>query len=92
MSTPGATDPAPVDPDPADRTVLEALRRDGRATLTEFRTATGLSEAVARRRPEQLRATEVLHLAVEYDHEPLGRGGEALCRLTGAPRTGGRGP
>lgn len=76
---------APVALDAAEHTMLEVLRRDGRATLTELQAATGLSEAAAKRRLERLRSTGVLYLAVEYDHEPLGHGIEALCWLTVAP-------
>ncbi|MEK8142150.1 Lrp/AsnC family transcriptional regulator [Streptomyces sp. M10(2022)] len=65
--------------------MLEVLRRDGRATLTELQAATSPSETVAKRRLERLRATGVLYLAVEYDHEPLGHGIEALCWLTLPP-------
>ncbi|MFJ8862805.1 Lrp/AsnC family transcriptional regulator [Streptomyces sp. NPDC102451] len=75
----------PVTLDAEDQTMLEVLRRDGRATLTELQDATGLSETVARRRLERLRASGVLYLAIEYDHEPLGHGVEALCWLTVAP-------
>lgn len=77
---------APVALDRAEQAMLEVLRRDGRATLTELQAASGLSEPVAKRRLERLRTTGVLHLAVEYDHEPLGHGIEALCWLTVAPR------
>ncbi|WP_373903104.1 Lrp/AsnC family transcriptional regulator [Streptomyces sp. MMCC 100] len=75
----------PAAPDGTDRAVLEALRRDGRATLTELQSATGLSETAVKKRLERLRGTGVLHLAVEYDHEPLGQGVEALIWLTVAP-------
>ncbi|MFI6650035.1 Lrp/AsnC family transcriptional regulator [Streptomyces sp. NPDC050529] len=78
---------APAAPDAAEQAMLKALRHDGRATLTELQAAAGLSEAAARRRLERLRATGVLYLAVEYDHEPLGQGVEALCWLTVAPHS-----
>ncbi|MFE7358099.1 Lrp/AsnC family transcriptional regulator [Streptomyces sp. NPDC057543] len=65
--------------------MLEVLRRDGRVILTEMQAATGLSETVAKRRLERLRANRVLYLAVEYDHEPPGHGIQALCWLTVAP-------
>ncbi|WP_327430745.1 Lrp/AsnC family transcriptional regulator [Streptomyces sp. NBC_01236] len=77
--------PAPVALDATDHTLLEALRRDGRATLTDLQGATGLSETAVKKRLERLRATGVLYLAVEYDHEPLGHGVEALVWLTVAP-------
>ncbi|MFD8541752.1 Lrp/AsnC family transcriptional regulator [Streptomyces rubrogriseus] len=76
---------APVTPDAVDHAMLEALRIDGRATLTDLQRVTGLSETAVRRRLDRLRATGVLHIAVEYDHEPLGQGVEALVWLTVAP-------
>lgn len=86
LRVPASVPPAkPVAPDDAEQAMLDVLRRDGRATLTELQAATGLSEAAAKRRLERLRATGVLYLAVEYDHEPLGHGVEALCWLTVAP-------
>jgi DNA-binding Lrp family transcriptional regulator len=75
----------PVALDAADHGMLAVLGRDGRASLTEMQTATGLSERAVKKRLDRLRATGVLHLAVEYDHEPLGRGVEALIWLTVAP-------
>jgi DNA-binding Lrp family transcriptional regulator len=65
--------------------VPAALRRDGRASLTEPQKVTGLSETAVKRRLERLRGTGVLYLAVEYDGEPLGQGVEALLRPTVAP-------
>ncbi|WP_308401266.1 Lrp/AsnC family transcriptional regulator [Streptomyces sp. AC512_CC834] len=82
---PAPTTPTPVTLDGTDQAMLEALRRDGRATLTELQSVTGLSETAAKKRLERLRTTGVLHLAVEYDHEPLGQGVEALLWLTVAP-------
>jgi DNA-binding Lrp family transcriptional regulator len=76
---------APVGLDTAEQAMLDVLRRDGRATLTELQAATGLSETAVKGRLGRLRATGVLYLAVEYDHEPLGHGVEALCWLTVAP-------
>jgi DNA-binding Lrp family transcriptional regulator len=71
--------------DVTDHTVLETLRHDGRAPLTDLQRATGLSETAVKKRLERLRATGVLYLAVEYDHEPLGQGIEAVVWLTVAP-------
>ncbi|MEU9094131.1 Lrp/AsnC family transcriptional regulator [Streptomyces sp. NPDC048428] len=86
LRAPASVPPAaPVVLDAAEQTMLQVLRRDGRAPLTELQAATGLSETVVKRRLERLRATGVLYLAVEYDHEPLGQGVEALCWLTVAP-------
>ncbi|MFG1945308.1 Lrp/AsnC family transcriptional regulator [Nonomuraea sp. NPDC048826] len=75
----------PVVLDDVDEAMLATLRRDGRATLAELQAATGQSETVVRRRLERLRTTGVLYLAVEYDHEPLGHGVEAMCWLAVAP-------
>ncbi|WP_433388693.1 Lrp/AsnC family transcriptional regulator [Micromonospora sp. KLBMP9576] len=71
--------------DDLDEALLAALRRNGRATLAELQVASGQSETVVRRCLERLRATGVLYFAVEYDHEPLGHGVEAMCWLTVAP-------
>lgn len=76
---------AAQDPDAVDRVLLDVLRHDGRAPVTELQAATGQSEATVKKRLERLRDTGVLHLAVEFDHEPLGRSVEALCWLTVAP-------
>ncbi|WP_261991416.1 Lrp/AsnC family transcriptional regulator [Streptomyces sp. OR43] len=77
--------PAPAAPDPVDLSMLNVLQRDGRAPLSQLQAAGGLSETAAKRRLERLRASGVLYLAVEYDHEPLGQGIEALCWLTVPP-------
>ncbi|MFD6953287.1 AsnC family transcriptional regulator [Nocardiopsis sp. TSRI0078] len=84
---PPATEPtaAPIVLDAVDEALLAELRQDGRAALARLRAATGRSEAVVGRRLERLRATGVLYFAVEYDHEPLGQGVEAMCWLTVAP-------
>ncbi|WRZ27612.1 Lrp/AsnC family transcriptional regulator [Streptomyces phaeochromogenes] len=72
---------APVDLEPLDEAVLELLRHDGRATVTELAAATGQTEAVIKRRVRRLRATGVLYFHVEYDHEPFGHGTEAVLWL-----------
>ncbi|MFF7328578.1 Lrp/AsnC family transcriptional regulator [Streptomyces sp. NPDC090306] len=82
---PPARTRAAEDPDAVDRVLLDVLRRDGRAPVTELRAATGQSETTVKKRLQRLRDTGVLHLAVEFDHEPLGRSVEALCWLTVAP-------
>lgn len=84
LARPAGGGPAVLDT--ADEALLAVLLRDGRAPLAELRAATGKSETSVRRRLERLRATGVLHLAVEYDHEPLGQGAETLCWLAVAPR------
>ncbi|MEU7212654.1 Lrp/AsnC family transcriptional regulator [Streptomyces sp. NPDC044989] len=73
---------APVTPDAVDHAMLEALRIDGRATLTDLQRVTGMSETAVRKRLDRLRAAGVRHIAAEYDHEPLGQGIEALVWLT----------
>ncbi|MBR7839257.1 Lrp/AsnC family transcriptional regulator [Actinospica durhamensis] len=83
---------APIDPDGAlvalddlDEALLAALHRDGRATLAELQGETGQSESVVTRRLQRLRGCGALYFAVEYDHEPLGRGVEAMLWLTVPP-------
>ncbi|WP_426568364.1 hypothetical protein [Streptomyces canus] len=76
---------------PAKPTTPVTADRHGRdrgtpATGARLRAATGQAEATVRRRPERLRSTGVPYPAVEYDHEPLRQGVEALRRLTAAPR------
>ncbi|MFI8201584.1 Lrp/AsnC family transcriptional regulator [Streptomyces sp. NPDC085937] len=75
----------PYFPDATDLAMLELLRADGRAGSAELQRATGRSETAVRKRLDRLRAAGVLHIAVEYDHEPLGQGVEALVWLTVAP-------
>ncbi|MEV6179499.1 hypothetical protein [Streptomyces sp. NPDC052015] len=55
-------------------------------TGARLEAATGQAEATVRRRPERLRPAGVLYPGVEYDHEPLGHGVEALRRLTADAR------
>lgn len=76
---------APVVLDDADEALLAVLRHDGRATLTELQAITGLSESAVNRRLDHLRASGVLYLGVQYDHEPLGRDIRAMLWLTVAP-------
>ncbi|WP_226030690.1 Lrp/AsnC family transcriptional regulator [Streptomyces hyderabadensis] len=85
LRTPAPSPGPAAAPDAADQAVLELLHTDGRATLTELQRATGLSETAVRKRLDRLRATGVLHIAVEYDHEPLGLDVEALVWLSVAP-------
>ncbi|MFF9457952.1 winged helix-turn-helix transcriptional regulator [Streptomyces flaveolus] len=53
--------------------MLEALRVNGRRTLTDLQQVTGLPESAVRKRLDQLRATGVPHIAVEYDHDHSAR-------------------
>jgi len=85
LRAPASRPQASVSLDATDHAIIDTLRRDGRATLTELQAVTHLSESVAKRRLERLRSTGVLYLAVEYDHEPLGQGVEALLWLIVAP-------
>jgi DNA-binding Lrp family transcriptional regulator len=71
--------------DAADEALVALLRRDGRATLAELRTATGLSESVVTRRVERLRSSGVLYLDVQYEGASLGLGVRAMLWLTVAP-------
>lgn len=77
---------APVTLDAADEALLETLRLDGRATLTDLQKATGQSESVVKRRLETLRSTGVLYFDVQYDHGPLGQDVSAMLWLTVTPR------
>ncbi|MEU6549236.1 Lrp/AsnC family transcriptional regulator [Streptomyces sp. NPDC046915] len=75
----------PVSLDADDERLLDVLRRDGRASLTELQAATGLSEPVVKRRLADLRATGLLYFDVQHDHEPLGLEVDAMLWLTVAP-------
>lgn len=84
--------PAPAEPSggtisrpAADDALLAALRRDGRAPLTELGQVTGQSEPAVRRRLERLRSTGVLHYTVQMDHDQLDHGFRVLLWLTVAP-------
>jgi DNA-binding Lrp family transcriptional regulator len=71
--------------DDLDEELLELMRHDGRASITELQAATGQTEPVVKRRVERLRGTGVLYFDVEYDHEPFGHGTEAVLWLTVEP-------
>jgi DNA-binding Lrp family transcriptional regulator len=62
----------PVELTDADRPLLEALARDGRAPYPVLAAATGVSESTVARRVEALRAADVLYLDVDVDAERLG--------------------
>ncbi|RMB85958.1 Lrp/AsnC family transcriptional regulator [Streptomyces shenzhenensis] len=82
---PPETMDAPVALDPSDEALLELLRHDGRATVADLAAATGQTESGAKRRVTRLRRAGVLYFQVEYDHEPLGYGAEAVLWLKVAP-------
>lgn len=69
----------------ADEALLAALKRDGRATLADLRSASGLSEDQVRRRLGQLRRAGVVYFDVQYDLESFGHAVTALLWLTVAP-------
>ncbi|WP_232838346.1 Lrp/AsnC family transcriptional regulator [Streptomyces geranii] len=71
--------------DAHDEALLAVLRRDGRATFGELQSATGQSEAVVRRRMEQLRSSGVLYFDVQHTGEAVGQGVGAMLWLTVAP-------
>ncbi|MFJ8110641.1 Lrp/AsnC family transcriptional regulator [Streptomyces sp. NPDC096132] len=75
----------PVAVDADDEHLLALLREDGRATLAELQSATGLTESVAKRRLERLRAAGMLYFDVQHDVEPLGQEIEAMLWLTVEP-------
>ncbi|WP_343244992.1 Lrp/AsnC family transcriptional regulator [Streptomyces sp. SID14478] len=79
---------APVTLDADQEALLDVLRRDGRATLTELQKATGQSESAVRHRLEALRSTGVLYFDVQYDREPLGH---AVGAMLWGPCCGSRG-
>ncbi|KDN75546.1 hypothetical protein DF19_24335 [Streptomyces olindensis] len=57
---------------PADAGLLAALRRDGRAGLTDLAAATGWSSATAARRLADLRAGGALFFDIDLDATLLG--------------------
>lgn len=68
--------PAPVHAGPAvlddaDRRLIEALRADGRAAITELSAATGLPPTTVRRRMAELRRSGVLYFDVDLDYGSL---------------------
>ncbi|WP_330351301.1 Lrp/AsnC family transcriptional regulator [Streptomyces sp. NBC_00582] len=84
--------PPPVDPgtrpvalEDADEALLAVLGRDGRASITELQASTGLPESTVKRRLDRLRATGVLYLDVQFDHEHLGNEVVAMLWLTVTP-------
>ncbi|MFE7834592.1 Lrp/AsnC family transcriptional regulator [Streptomyces sp. NPDC057474] len=76
---------APVSLDAEDEALVALLRDDGRATFQELQAGTGQSEAVVKRRVEQLRSSGVLYFDVQHRSEPLGHGVRAMLWLTVAP-------
>jgi DNA-binding Lrp family transcriptional regulator len=82
---PAVPSDGPIPWSAADDVLLEALRRDGRAPLTELGQVTGQSESAVRRRLERLRSAGVLHYIVQLDHEQLDQGFRVLLWLTVAP-------
>ncbi|WP_026924007.1 Lrp/AsnC family transcriptional regulator [Glycomyces arizonensis] len=66
----GAAEPVPFDP--ADRPLVAALNRDGRAGYGELARATGWSESTCRRRLTELRRSGALYFDVDIDPAPLG--------------------
>ncbi|PWI41540.1 Lrp/AsnC family transcriptional regulator [Streptomyces sp. ICBB 8177] len=84
--------PPPVEPasgaitlDPVDESLLEALGRDGRATLAELQAATHQSESAVKRRLEHLRRIGVLYIDVQADSALYGHEVRAVLWLTVAP-------
>ncbi|WP_027344124.1 Lrp/AsnC family transcriptional regulator [Hamadaea tsunoensis] len=70
---------------PADRRLLAALRRDGRATYAELATATGWSASTVTRRVDELRERGALFFDVEIDDSLLGIGAAAMLWLSVPP-------
>ncbi|HEY3686727.1 MAG TPA: Lrp/AsnC family transcriptional regulator [Streptosporangiaceae bacterium] len=72
------TDPVPPDAAPVpladgDRTLLDALARDGRATHDDLAAATGWSPSTVRRRLRDLRRTGVLTYQLDVSSAAVGR-------------------
>ncbi|MEU0725083.1 Lrp/AsnC family transcriptional regulator [Streptomyces sp. NPDC006140] len=82
---PVAAPAGPVALDADDESLIDVLRHDGRATLTELQSATGQSESVVKRRLEWLRSTGVLYFRVQHDTSLLGHEVESILWLTVAP-------
>jgi DNA-binding Lrp family transcriptional regulator len=88
-----ALSPAPVDwPDdhsgplePVDRTLLDVLGRDARASHADLARATGWSESAVRRRLDALRRSGTLFFEVDIDPVLLGLRTEARLWITAAP-------
>ncbi|MFC6881695.1 MULTISPECIES: Lrp/AsnC family transcriptional regulator [Actinomadura] len=68
-----------------DRRLLPALATDGRAAYPELARRVGWSESAIRRRLEELRRSNTLHLDVEVDPLLLGYSAQCLLRLAIAP-------
>ena len=85
--------PPPVEPPGSDPVVLDAvstsllaaLGRDGRISVTELGKATGQSESAVRRRLDQLRRSGVLFMDVQFDSALIGYETRATLWLTVAP-------
>jgi DNA-binding Lrp family transcriptional regulator len=69
----------------ADRPLLQALSRDGRAPYPVLAAATGWSESTVARRLETLRAARLLYFDVDIDARALGYGSEARLWASVAP-------
>jgi DNA-binding Lrp family transcriptional regulator len=65
--------------------LLAALRSDGRVTLAELATVTGMSEPTVRRRVNQLRGGGVLYLDVDLDSAVLGFHTQAVLWMSVRP-------
>jgi DNA-binding Lrp family transcriptional regulator len=69
----------------ADRPLLKALARDGRAPYPALAAATGWSESTVARRIEVLRAARLLHFDVDVDSRALGYRTDARLWASVAP-------
>jgi DNA-binding Lrp family transcriptional regulator len=69
----------------ADRPLLEALGRDGRASHAELATATGWSLATVARRVAELQTTGALYFDVDLNDTRLGTTAQAMLWMSVAP-------
>ncbi len=81
-------EPRPAGPavlDPADRTLVAELARDGRTPFTGLAAATGLDESSVRRRLAALLADRTVYLDLDVDNRALGFGLSALLWMSVEP-------
>ncbi|MET8469103.1 Lrp/AsnC family transcriptional regulator [Streptomyces sp. NPDC006422] len=94
--TPAPTPPVPplaalgtaqqtVELDEADHALVDALAKDGRASLPELAAATGLSTSSVRRHLERLRETGAIRVNVDFPPVRLGYRKRAMLWLRVAP-------
>ena len=68
--------------DPANRTIIEALQKDGRRPYGAIAEEVGLSEAAVRRRVQRLRESGVIQIVAVTDPLQLGFNRQALVGIS----------